>query len=108
MDTIFTNSKNSKTCNPHRLLLNFSDKINLIRSDKYVPLSNLGISIHGKIYKSHTKNLNLKYQLQQWNGKFELLDESYSVSDIQDYFKYIAKNMGQLFIIIQEWYTYIK
>ena len=64
MDTIFTNSKNSKTCNPHRLLLNFSDKINLIRSDKYVPLSNLGISIHGKIYKSHTKNLNLKYQLQ--------------------------------------------
>ena len=64
MDTIFTNSKNSKTCNPHRLLLNFSDKINLIRSDKYVPLSNLGISIHGKIYKSHTKYLNLKYQLQ--------------------------------------------
>ena len=26
-----------------------------------------------------------------WNAKFELLDGSYSVSDIQDYFKYIIK-----------------
>ena len=24
-----------------------------------------------------------------WNGKFELPDGSYSVSDIQDYFEYI-------------------
>ena len=30
------NSKNSKTFNPHRLLLNLADKINLKRSDKYV------------------------------------------------------------------------
>ena len=27
MNTIFTNSENSKTSNPHRLLLNISDKI---------------------------------------------------------------------------------
>ena len=40
MVTIFINSGNSKTSNPHRLLLNFSDKINLKRSDKYVLLSN--------------------------------------------------------------------
>ena len=26
-----------------------------------------------------------------WNAKFELLDGSYSVSDIQDYFKYTIK-----------------
>ena len=32
---------NSK--NPHRLLLNLTDKINLKRSDEYVPLSNLTI-----------------------------------------------------------------
>ena len=43
MDTIFMNSKNSKTSNPHRLLLNLLDKINLKRSDKYVVLSNLSI-----------------------------------------------------------------
>ena len=34
------NSKNSKTSDPHRLLLNLPDKINL-KSDKYVALSNL-------------------------------------------------------------------
>ena len=37
------NSGNSKTSDPHRLLLNFSGKINLKRSDKYFGLSNLSI-----------------------------------------------------------------
>ena len=36
MDTIFMNSENSKTSDPHRLLLNLLDKINLKRSDTYV------------------------------------------------------------------------
>ena len=43
MDTIFINSKNSKTSDPHRLLLNLLDAINLKRSDKYFTLSNLSI-----------------------------------------------------------------
>ena len=43
MDTIFMNSKNSKISEPHRLLVNLTDKINLNRSDKYVKLSNLSI-----------------------------------------------------------------
>ena len=43
MDTIFMNSENSKTSDPHILLLNISDKINLKRSDKYDALSNLSI-----------------------------------------------------------------
>ena len=43
MDTIFMNSEKSKTSDPHRLLLNISDKMNLKRKDKYVVLSNLGI-----------------------------------------------------------------
>ena len=34
------NSENSKIFDPHRLLLNLSDKINLRMSDKYVPLLN--------------------------------------------------------------------
>ena len=37
------NSENSKTSDPHRLLLNLKYKINLKRSDKYVALSNLSI-----------------------------------------------------------------
>ena len=40
MDTMFMNSKNSKTSDPQRLLLQPTDKINLKRSDKYVALSN--------------------------------------------------------------------
>ena len=43
MDTIFMNSKSSKTSDPHRILLNLSDKINLKRSDKYAALSDLSI-----------------------------------------------------------------
>ena len=43
IDTMFMNSKNSKTSNPHRLLLNLTNKTNLKRSDKYVALSNLSI-----------------------------------------------------------------
>ena len=38
MDTLFTTSKNSKTCNPHRLLLNLGNKINIERSNKYVAI----------------------------------------------------------------------
>ena len=49
MDTIFMNFENGKTSDPHRLLLNLTDKINLKRSDKYVALSNLAFTIHGKI-----------------------------------------------------------
>ena len=37
------NSVNSKSSDPHRLLLNLTDKINLKSSDKYVALSNLSV-----------------------------------------------------------------
>ena len=49
MDTIFMNSGDSKTFESHRLLLNLLDKLNLKRSNKYVALSNLAFTIHGKI-----------------------------------------------------------
>ena len=43
MNTIFMNSENSKAPDPHRLLLNLIDKIDLRRKDKYIALSNLRI-----------------------------------------------------------------
>ena len=43
VDTIFMNSGNSKTPDPHRLFLNLLGKVNLKRSGKYVALSNSGI-----------------------------------------------------------------
>ena len=75
MDTIFMDSGNSKTTDPHRLLLNLTDKVNLKRSDRYVALSNLTI-------------------YYTWNEEFELPDGSYSTSDIQNYFEYILKKQG--------------
>ena len=38
MNFVFRNSENSKTSDPHRLLLNLTDKINLRRKDKYIAL----------------------------------------------------------------------
>ena len=43
MNTVLVNSENSKTSDPHKILLNLSDKINLNSKDKYVALSNLSI-----------------------------------------------------------------
>ena len=57
MDTLVMNSENSKTSDPHRLLLNLSDKINLKRKDKYVFLSNLSIYYTWRnIKKSYINN----------------------------------------------------
>ena len=95
------NSENNKIAEAYRLLLNLSDKINLKRSDKYVVLSNLSIYYTWKNIKKSYKNDKFKISAPTWNEEFELPDGSYSVSDIQDYFEYVLKNMRQLLIILQ-------
>ena len=45
------NSKNSKISDPHILLLNLSDKINLKEGDKYVALSSLSMYYTWKCIK---------------------------------------------------------
>ena len=60
MDTIFTSSKNSKTSDSHRLLLNLSKKINLKRSDAYVASSNLSRYYTWKNIKKSYKNNKFK------------------------------------------------
>ena len=52
-------------------------------------------------YKKSYKNNKFKISGPKWNEECELPDGSYSVSDIQDYFQYILKNMRQLLIILQ-------
>ena len=39
---------------------------------------------HGKISKSHPKEINLKKSASAWNNKLELPDGSYYVSKIRD------------------------
>ena len=85
--------KHSKTSDPHRLLLNLFDKINLKRSDKYVAWSNFSIYYIWKNIKKPYKNNNLKTSAPTWKEDFELLDGSYSVSYNEDCFEYILKNM---------------
>ena len=49
MDTIFMNSENSKTSDPHQLLLNFSDKINFKKVINILLYQTLAFTIHGKV-----------------------------------------------------------
>ena len=78
------NSKNSKTSDPHTLLLNLIDKVYLRVSDKYVALSNLIIFYVWKSIKSSYKNNKFKFSAPTWNEEFELPDGSYSIANIQD------------------------
>ena len=89
MNVIFMNSENSKTPDSHRLLLNLFDKIDLRRKDKYVALTNLSIYYTWKNIKKSYKNN--RFLAPTWNEQIEVAGESYSVSDIQDYFEYILK-----------------
>ena len=93
------NSKNSKTFDSDRLLLNLTDKINLRKKDKYIDLSNLSICYKQK--NLYNRN-NFKIPAPTWNEKFELPDESYSISDIEDHFENIWKNSkGKRRLILQ-------
>ena len=43
METIFMNTENSKTNEPHEFVLNLSQRLDLRSLDKYVTLENLSI-----------------------------------------------------------------
>ena len=60
MDTIFMNSKNSGTSDPHKLLLNITDKIKLKGNENYAALSNLSIDYTWKNVKTSYKNNKFK------------------------------------------------
>ena len=91
MDTIFMNPENSKTSNPHVLVLNLTNKLDLRIGKKVIALSNLSIYDTWKNIKSSYNSNKFKISALKWNDEFELPDESYSVSDIQGYFEYILK-----------------
>ena len=93
--TIFMNSENSKTFEPHVLILKLADKLDLRRGEKIIALSNLSIYYTWKNIKNSYNNNKFKISAPTWNDKFELPDGSYSVSDIQDYFEYILKKHGE-------------
>ena len=83
------NSENSKTSETHVSILNLTDKLDLIRGGESIALVNLSVYYTWKNIKSSYNNNKFKISAPTWNEKLELLDGSYSVSDIQDYFEYI-------------------
>ena len=85
------NAKNSQTSKPHVLKLKLTDKLDLRRSENRIALSNLSIYYTWKNIKSSYNNNKFKISAPTWNDKFELLDGSYSVLNIQDYFEWILK-----------------
>ena len=70
MVAMFMNSENSKSSDPHRLLLSLLDKINLKRSDKYVAWSNLIFYYILKNMKKSYKNNKFKISAPAWNEEF--------------------------------------
>ena len=89
MDTIFMNLENSKTSKLHVLKLKLKSKLNLRIGEKVIALLNFCIYYRRRNIKSSYNNNKFKISVPTWNDEFELSDGSYSVSDIQDYFKYI-------------------
>ena len=83
------NSENSKTSEPHVLILKLTNKLDLRIGEKIIALSNLSIYYTWKNIKSSYNNNKFKISAPTWNDKFELPGRSYSISDIQDYFEYI-------------------
>ena len=89
------NSENSKTSEANALILKLTNELDLRRDEKSIALSSLNIYYTWKNIKSSYNNNKFKISAPTWNDKFELPDESYSVSYIQDYFEYILKKHGE-------------
>ena len=95
MDTTFMNSENSKTPEPHVLILKLTNKLDLRIGKKVIDLSNLSIYYTWKNIKSSYNNNKFKISAPAWNNEFELPAGSCFVSDVQDYFEYIFKKHGE-------------
>ena len=91
MEVIFMNTENNKTNEPHKFVLNLSQRLYLRSSDNHAAIQNLSVYYTWKNIRNQYKNDKLKITSPTWNDEFELPDGSYSVSDIQDYIEYIIK-----------------
>ena len=89
METIFMNTENSKTSEPHRFKLHLTDKLNLKNSNENMALANLSICYTWKNIKSEYKNNKFKILAPSLNDTFDL---PYLFEDIQDYFEFIKKH----------------
>ena len=85
------NTENNETNESHKFVLNMSQRLDLRSSDEHVALQNSSIYYTQKNIRKQYNNNKLTIIAPIWNDEFELLDGSYSVSDIQDYIGFIIK-----------------
>ena len=93
------NTLHSKTYESNKFIYQYTDKLNLKNPNKNMALVNFSIYYTWKNNKSEYNNNKFKISPPTWSDEFNLPDGSYSVSDTQDYFEYIIKNMKLLLII---------
>ena len=74
METIFMNTENSKTNEPHRFKLDLTDKRNLKNPNKNMASARLSIYYTWKNTKSENKNNKFKISAPAWNYTFDLPD----------------------------------
>ena len=89
------NSENSRTSEYNVLVRKLTDKLDLRRGQKTVALSNLSIYYMWKNIKSSYNNNKFKIPAPRWSEEFKWPDGSYTIYDIQDYFKYILKEHSE-------------
>ena len=91
METFFMNTKNSKTNKPNSFKYDLIDKLDLKNPNKNMVLGNLSIYYTWKNVKSTYNNNKFKISAPTWNQTFDLPDEPYNISEIQNYIEYIIK-----------------
>ena len=67
METIFMNTQNSKTNEPHGFTLTLADKLNPKNANKNITLANLSIYFTWKNVKSAYSNSKFKIAAPAWN-----------------------------------------
>ena len=95
MDTIFMNFRKQQNFCISFLVLKLTNKLDLRRGQKSVALSNLSIFYTWKNIKSSYNHNKFIISAPTWSDEFQLPDGSYSISDIQDCFRYIRKNHSE-------------
>ena len=95
------NSENSRTSEYHVLILKLTDKLDLRRGEKSIPLSNLSMYYTWKNIKSSYNNNKFKISAPTWRDEFELPDRLSLISDVQDYFSISVRNIMEMLIIHQ-------
>ena len=84
-------SQNSKRSESHRFRLDLTDKLDLKDPKKNMALANLSIYYTWKNIKSEYNNNKFKISDPTWNDTFDLPDDSYSITGVQDNFEFIMK-----------------